>query len=120
MIYLPEPSQHLQEISSYRNDSPIIETNPIIHFSIFLYEFENSIIITKIVTSIAPIFIGILKSIFKAIEPPRISAREVETEARTAKDSTDFETQGLRYMLPLPKDKDRLQCQDEQRYAAEQ
>src|SRR5664280_2566172 len=85
--------------NSYRKESPIIETKPMIHFSIFLYEFENSIIKTKTVIRMAPSFNGILKSIFKAIEPPRISASEVETEASTAKDRTDFETTGFKYII---------------------
>jgi hypothetical protein len=36
---------------------------------------------------------------FKAIAPPRISASEVETEARTANESTDFEAQGFKYIV---------------------
>ena len=40
----------------------------------------------------AAIFIGILKSIFSAIAPPNISAREVETEASIAEIKIDFET----------------------------
>jgi hypothetical protein len=51
------------------------------------------------VTSIALIFIGTSKSMFNAIAPPRISAREVETDATTANDSTDFETQGFKYIV---------------------
>jgi hypothetical protein len=42
----------------------------------------------------APVFIGTLNSMFNAIEAPRISAREVDTDARTAKERIDFETFG--------------------------
>ena len=48
----------------------MIETNPMIHFSILWYEFVKSMIITKTVISIAPILIGTLKSISNAIAPP--------------------------------------------------
>jgi hypothetical protein len=48
--------------------------------------------ITNIVTRIDPIFTGILKIILSAMEPPSISAREVDTEAITAKLSIDLET----------------------------
>ena len=47
----------------------------------------------------APIFTGTPKSMFKAIDPPRISASEVETEANTANDKTDLDTQGFKYIV---------------------
>jgi hypothetical protein len=62
-----------------------------IHFSTTLYEFENSIIITKMVTSSAPIFIGIPNSISSAMAPPSISASEVEMEANMAEVSRNLE-----------------------------
>lgn len=48
------------------------------------------------VTNMAPILIGTLNNMFNAIAPPKISAREVETEAKTANDRTDFEIQGFK------------------------
>src|SRR5512133_1571716 len=73
--------------SSYRNANPMIETNAMIHFSITLYVLEYSMIITKMVTSIAPALIGILNNMFSAMAPPRISARDVETDASIAEES---------------------------------
>ena len=40
----------------------------------------------------AAILTGILKIIFSAIAPPRISAREVETDANIAEIKIDFDT----------------------------
>ena len=52
--------------------------------SIFLYEFENSMMTTNMVVRTAPHTIGMLNSISKAMAPPNISANEVEMEASTA------------------------------------
>ena len=60
------------------------DTNAIIARSIFLYELENSVIMTKRVVSIEPHTIGISNSICNAIAPPKISASEVDIDAKTA------------------------------------
>ncbi|SUQ46537.1 hypothetical protein CNEONATNEC26_01110 [Clostridium neonatale] len=64
-----------------------------------LYEFENSIYIIKIVAIKAPNFIGILKSIFKAIATPKISAIAVPIAASIAVDVIILPMVGLIYSL---------------------
>ena len=67
-------------------------TNPMIHFSNLRYELEKSRIMIVISVMIAPIRIGMLKSICKAMAPPSISASEVDTEATMADESTERDT----------------------------
>jgi hypothetical protein len=81
--------------SSYKNDKPMTDTKAIIHFSIILYELVYNMIATKIVTKIAPALMGMSKSIFKAIAPPKISASEVEIEASIAEEIRIFENRGF-------------------------
>jgi hypothetical protein len=66
------------------NDMPIIDTNPIITFSIFLYELENNMNIIKPLAIKAPILIGILNNILRAMAAPNISAIAVPIAASTA------------------------------------
>ena len=70
--------------SSYKKDKPMTDTNAIIARSIFLYELENSMIMTKRVVSMEPHTIGISNSICNAIATPKISASEVDIDAKRA------------------------------------
>jgi len=77
-------------------------------------------IITKIVTRTAPILIGMLNNILSAIAPPSISARDVETDARTAKERIDLILLPAGRLLQLLRDRDRSLFQDVQHYAVRQ
>ena len=78
------PHSTSTNISSYRNDSPMMETNRIIQRSILLYVFVSNIPMQAAVTITAPTLIGIPNSIRSAIAPPKISASEVEMLAPIA------------------------------------
>jgi hypothetical protein len=54
---------------------------------------------TNTVTRVAPVVIGILNNMLRAMELPRISATEVETEASTAKESIALDTTGFIYIV---------------------
>ena len=84
---------------SSKSAIPIKLTKPIITFSILGYELLNKNQITKPAVKIAPTTIGNLKSICKAIAPPKISATAVEIEAKTPVPKTVLLSQGLRYWV---------------------
>ena len=69
---------------SMRNDTPMSETNPMIHRSILRYEFESSMKTESALTATAPMRTGIEKSIWSAMAAPSISATTVATQARRA------------------------------------
>lgn len=77
----------------------MIETKAIIYRSIFLYELENIMAKTKIVTNTAPTFMGTWKSIFNAIAPPSISAKDVDIDAAIADHRTTLDPVRGKYLL---------------------
>ena len=77
--------------NSIKKENPIIDTNAMIIFSILGYEFVFSRTAQNTAVKILPIVIGILNSKFRAIAPPKISARAVAIEAIIAEASTGRE-----------------------------
>ena len=58
-----------------------------------------NLIAKKTVTNIQPALLGMLKIIFKAIAPPKISASDVDIDASIAEEIRIFEYHGLMCMV---------------------
>ena len=78
------PQSTSTNASSYRNESPIMDTNAMIQRSVLLYVLLNSMARHTMVTITAPALIGIPNNIRRAMAPPSISAREVDMLASMA------------------------------------